>query len=314
MCTESPKISIIMCTYNRKKFLEKAVKSVLNQTFKDFELILVNNGSTDGSDILCENLAKTDNRIRLFHIEENKGASKGKNLGISKASCEYITIVDDDDYCESEMINVLWDLAENYNADISMCGSWNEINGKLEPYFIYNELFVFDKFQALDELLSRKKFNVAPPTKLFKKKLFDGITFKENVLVDDIHVIYKLFAASEKIVAHGKPLYTFRKHTENMTSFIQTNMPSPVLIQEYLLAFEERTNYLSARIKEIVPRARYSEWSYRISMCEKIKGLNGTYEKIYDQMIEDIKSQYEEFYNGKYITQREKDILSNLFL
>lgn len=308
MYAKKPKISVIMSTYNRKSFLTCSVESVLSQTYKNFEFILVNNGSTDGSDIVCKKYAKKDHRIKIINIDENHGASNGKNRGIDIALGDYITIVDDDDYCEPQMLEFLWDLVNKYNADIAICGSWNDFGDRLEPYFIFDDLLVLDNINGLNELLKREKYNVAPPTKLFRKNLFDGIRFKGGVLIDDIHIIYKVFANASTIVTHGKPLYHFRKHDKNMTSFIQSNKLSPNLLDEYLSMYKERTKYLSKKVPEITERARYSEWSYMTSMCNKIEKYQIVgCEKQYNYMVKTLNESREEFLQSPFITEKEKE-------
>ncbi|MEH7384264.1 glycosyltransferase family 2 protein [Bacillus sp. JJ1521] len=312
MCNEIPMISVILCTYNRKCFLSRSIESILAQTYTNFELILVNNGSTDGSDEVCEEYAKKDSRIRLIHISENQGASNGRNVGLDNASCEYVTIVDDDDYCEPQLLAFLWDLISENGADISICGSWNDFDGNLEPYFIFDEYKVYNKLQGIDELLKREKYNTAPPTKLFRKTLFNNIRFPDNVLVDDIHVVYRVFANANKIVVRGKPLYRFTKHASNMTRFIQTEQLSPQLLSEYLYAFQTRTEYLSKKVPEIRDHARYSEWSYMVSMCEKIKKnqLTNCY-SIYNFMIKELQNNISDLLNSQYLTYREINIIKN---
>ena len=303
---DAPSISVIMSTYNRKQFLQRSVESVLSQTFQGFEFVLVDNGSTDGSREICERYAQMDLRVKLIRIAENRGAPIGRNAGLESASADFVTFVDDDDYCEPEMLEFLWYLAKEYQADISMCGSWNEFPDRREPYFIYDELLVLGKVDALHELLKRQKFNVAPPTKLFRKSLFEGIRFKKNVLVDDIHVIYKVFAAANRVVAQGKPLYRFRKHDHNMTVFIHQNRLNANIIMEYLAAFRERTIYLSEKIPEIALRARYSEWSYMISMCKKIQDMNTPdLLSVYDWMIGQLKTDRQEILACPYTTEGE---------
>lgn len=297
-----------MCTYNRNQYLSSSIEDILSQTFNDFEFVIVNNGSTDNSLEICNYYAQKDSRIKLINIKDNKGAPRGRNAGLLAASCEYITLIDDDDYCSPEMLEFLWELSQKYDADISMCGSWNDVDGELEPYFIFNDLLVLDKVQGLNELLLRQKYNVAPPTKLFRKSMFEGIHFKENVLVDDIHVIYKVFANANKVVAQGKPLYFFRKHNGNMTSFIQTNQIAPDVLNEYLYAFQERTKYLSDKVPEIAPRAKYAELSYMISMCDKVPNTL-EYLELRQDMLKKLKVSYDELINGVFITERERRIL-----
>lgn len=311
----SPKISVIIVTYNRYKYLPKSLNSVLNQTFQHYEVILVDNGSTDNTNALCEDYSERDQRIKLITIPKNNGASQGRNAGIDAASCEYITIVDDDDFCESEMLEHLYMNADKYNADISICGSWNDFGNRLEPYFIFDELLILDKVKSLDELLKREKYNVAPPTKLFRRKLFEGIRFIDGVLVDDIHIIYKVFANANTVVASGKPLYHFMKHDGNMTGFIQSNKLTPALLDEYLYMYSERTKYLSNRVPEILSRARCSEWAYMISMCDKIKTYNcKECNKQYMQMINNVYENIKEFWDSPFINERERELIKKHFI
>ncbi|MCW6077027.1 glycosyltransferase [Clostridium sporogenes] len=309
------KISVIIVTYNRKKYLARSLESILSQSFSNFELILVNNGSTDGTGELCKQYSEKDSRIKVISIKENHGASMGKNIGVDAASSEYITIVDDDDYCENGMIEHLVNLADEYNADISMCGSYNNFGNRLEPYFIFNDLLVLDKVKGLNELLKREKYNVAPPTKLFRKSLFEGIRFPEGVLVDDIHVIYKVFAKADIIVVKGTPLYHFRKHEGNMTNFIQSNNLTPELLKEYLTMYKERTKYICGQIPQIKERAIYSEWSYMISMCDKIKKYNCiNCKEQYMYMKNQLMNSYKEIIECSFITKNEFKKLKNIML
>ena len=112
------------------------MESVLNQTFKDIELILINNGSTDGSDEICQKYALQDRRVKLITISCNQGPSLGRNKGLDKAKGDFITFVDDDDYCEPEMLEFLWNLKNSKNADIAICGSWYDYNGTKAPKYI----------------------------------------------------------------------------------------------------------------------------------------------------------------------------------
>ncbi|TCZ76885.1 glycosyltransferase family 2 protein [Paenibacillus albiflavus] len=310
---EIPKITVIMLTYNRKEYLNRSIESVLTQTYRNFDFIIINNGSTDGTDEVVKQYAQEDHRIKLIHVSENRGAAVQRNNGINLAQTEFLTFVDDDDCCEPQMLEVLWNLANEHQADISMCGSWNDFNGRLEPYFIFDELLVLNKIHGLDELLKREKYNVAPPTKLFRKSLFDGIRFKENVRVDDIHVIYKVFTNATTVVAQGVPLYRFTKHGGNMTSFIHNNSLSPAILEEYLSAFRERTEYLSKKVPEIAPRAKYSELSYMISMCDKIiQNCITDCLSLYNRMVETLYRNIDELNRSTFLTEREKNILQRV--
>ena len=117
-------ISIVVPVYNVEKYLHKCVDSILNQTFQDFELILVNDGSTDGSATICETYAATNEKVRVIH-KKNGGLSDARNVGIANAIGEYVTYIDSDDYISKEYLEVLQQLLISNNADIAVGGIQN---------------------------------------------------------------------------------------------------------------------------------------------------------------------------------------------
>ncbi|PEW96957.1 glycosyltransferase family 2 protein [Bacillus sp. R86525] len=265
-----PFISVILLTYNREQYLPVMLESLQNQTFSDYELILVNNGSTDGTAELCTGYAEVDARVKLLTISKNIGASYGRNSGLAAATGEYVVFVDDDDRCEPSMLSFLADLVREENADIAMCGSYNDFGDRLEPYFVCNGRFVFDRLQGLRELLKRQLYNAAPPTKIFRRSLWMGLSFPDNVLVDDIHVIYKVFERAGRIAVWNIAMYYFRKHSSNMTAFIHNKQMTPELLDEYLVMYQTRAEYLSKRAPEIAEDIEKSLFAFMQSMCENI--------------------------------------------
>ena len=307
-------ICVYTVTYNRANLLKRAIESVLQQSFGDFEYVLLDNGSTDETLEICREYSRKDPRVRVFHIDQNS-VSEGFYIALKEASrsAQYFIQFDDDDFAEPDMLEFLYHNAMKYNADISMCGSHTVYqDGSREPYFIYNDLYIMNKAEALVQLLRRKLFNVAPPTKLFRSSTFDT-SFRDNdkrITIGDIHVTYKMFARAEKVVAHGIPKYSFYKHGSNVTSYIQTNVLTPELLEQYLWAFGKRTRYLSRKVPEIRAFVRYSEWSYMLSMCNKIQtfDVKGC-EAQYNQMLASLKKHYAEFSVSPYLTGEEKLVL-----
>lgn len=303
-------VSIILSTYNRQKNLETAIKNVQNQTFRDFEFIIINDGSTDQTAQICRHFAQEDSRIRFINLEKNGGLSNARELGVRLARGEYLTFIDDDDFYENNMIEFLYNLAIDNQADISICGIVMDYGDHTEPLFVYDQLYVFNKVEGLEEFLKREKYNTAPAAKLYKRSLFEHISFLDNVKIDDIHVMYKIFAEAEKVAAHGKPLYRWVRHGNNITSFIQTNKLKPEILDEYIHMQKQRIEYLSAKVPEITPRVRYAAWSYMISMCNKIKTYHcDNCGKQYEQMIQILKENLNEFESSPFITDRERALL-----
>lgn len=306
----NPKISVILSTYNRQKLLPRMLDSLINQEFKEFELILINNGSTDDTKYICEEYAHKDDRIKFYIINENNGPSFARNLGIEKSSTEYLCFVDDDDYCEPNHLSNLYNFAISYNADISITGCVDEYDNQIVPKYKFDGIFEYDKIGGVSEFLKREKFHTAPATKLFKKKLFYDVAFVPDVRVDDIHVIYKLFVNADKVVVSGLPTYRFYKHSGNMTGFIEKDVLTPEILADYLNMQEERIEYISKKIPVLENQVRYAAFSYMISMIEKInKGYSKNCEAKYNFMKEKLLQNKDEFLTSKWITERENNLM-----
>jgi len=304
------KISVIMLTYNREDYISEAIESILSQTERDYEFIIVNNGSTDKSGEIAEMYAKLDNRIKVIHIPKSS-IGKGRNSGLNLAKGNFITFVDDDDIAELDMLEFLYNLAVENDADISICGSGKKVEGKVLPICIFDEYVEMTPSEPVIELLKRKRINAAMPTKMIKRYLFDSIRFNETGKYDDISVTYKYMANARKVVANGMPKYCFIRHEKNNSSFTTNDMLlTPDQLDEYFNAFRERTIYLSEILPDISEYAQYSEWSYMISMCNKIIKNNLTNcSKQLEYIKKELTKHYDEFYCGKYIEEFEKEFM-----
>ncbi|HDT8053597.1 TPA: glycosyltransferase, partial [Enterococcus faecalis] len=149
-----PKISIIVPVYNVEKYLEKCVRSILAQTFTDFELILVDDGSPDSSGAMCDQFAEQDQRVKVIH-KENGGLSDARNAGIEIATGEYLGFVDSDDYIADDMYELLYTNIVKEDADLSICGIYDVYEGK-EPVEKQQQYIVLDKVAAMKMILEAK--------------------------------------------------------------------------------------------------------------------------------------------------------------
>lgn len=282
-------ISVIMLTFNRENFVERAIESILQQTFRDFEFIMVDNGSTDCSGRICDNYAAKDPRVRVIHREHGNIGS-GRNAGLDAARGEYIAFVDDDDYAEPDFLEFLYNLAVENNADVAICGAADKV---------FDEKYVMNAERALIELLWRKRYNMAFPTKMFKRSLMEDLRFPADGKYDDIALMYKLLAKSERVAYHGLPKYTFVRHESNNSAWTtnQSLLTSETL-DEYLRSYHERTEWLSELFPNSAAAFSYFKWSFMISMVEKIKryGLSDC-EELLDIMKSELKVSRKEFLN-----------------
>ena len=254
-------ISVLMLTYNREKMVGRAIESILAQTYRDFEFIIVDNGSTDRSGAVAEEYATRDSRIRVIHrARGNIGA--GRNTALDAARGEYLTFLDDDDWAEPDFLAFLLELLEENDADVAICGATGRV---------YDEKKVMSAEEALIELMWRKKYNVAFPTKLFRRELMEHLRFPVDGKYDDIALMYRLLAEAKRVAYHGLPKYTFYRHPGNNSAWTTDHSKlTPETLQEYLDAYRTRTQWLSEKFPNSAEAFQYFEWSFMISMVEKV--------------------------------------------
>ena len=203
------KVSIIVPIYNVEKYLSKCIESILSQTYKNIEIILVDDGSPDNSPQICDEYAKKDDRIIVIH-KANGGVSSARNAGIDIATGKYIGFVDPDDYIENNMYELMMNKIEEYQANIVICG-----------YDYINENYTVERHYHIqqDEILTQKQFMSMqfdmPPTirhgvvnKLFIAKTLKKIRFPEGInSSEDVYVLAEYTKFIKKAVFIHKPLY-----------------------------------------------------------------------------------------------------------
>lgn len=212
-----PQISIIVPVYKVEKYLHRCIKSILDQTFTDFELILIDDGTPDNSGVLCDEYAKKDSRIVVFH-QENGGAAAARNVGIdwvlTNSESQWITFVDADDWIHPQMLEMLFSgLKYSDNALMSIC---NRV--KVESY---SESFdkVELKCEGYDSLEFYAQFSQlvnVPWCKLFHKSLFVNHKFLVGKLYEDVFLIYKLLYEAKKVVYVDAVLYFYYQNEESV--------------------------------------------------------------------------------------------------
>lgn len=292
-------ISVIMLTYNRENFVSRAIESILGQTHRDFEFIIVDNGSADRSGQIADEYAAKDNRIRVIH-RERANIGVGRNTGLDAARGEHIAFIDDDDWAEPDFLEFLLKLLEENRADISICGAADKI---------FDEKKIMTAEEALIELMWRKKYNMAFPTKLFRRELMETLRFPEDGSYDDIALMYHPLAEAKTVAYHGLPKYTFYRHAGNNSAWTTNHkLLTSETLEEYLTAYRTRTVWLSERFPNSAPIWRYFEWSFMISMVEKIDrlklpGCSGQRMR----MENELRTHHQEFLNAPEILEFEKE-------
>lgn len=293
-----PKISVIMLTYNRERLVGRMIECILAQTFHDFELIIVDNGSTDRSGAIADEYAAKDSRIRVIHRERGNIGS-GRNVGLDAARGDYIAFVDDDDTCEPDFLEFLYNLAVENNAEVSICGAADKV---------FDEQRVMTAEEALIELMWRKKYNMAFPTKMYRREIAVNLRFPVDGAYDDIALMYRLLALPRRVAYHGLGKYTFNRHGGNNSAWTTNHsLLTSQTLDEYLRAYRERTQWLSGLFPNSAAAFRYFEWSLMISMVEKITRLElAGCEQQLAAMKRELSKHYVEFLDCEYILDFEK--------
>lgn len=225
-------ISIVVPVYNIEGYVYRCVDSMINQTYRNIEIILVDDGSIDKSGIICDEFANRDKRIKVIH-KKNGGLSDARNAGIAAANGEYIGFVDGDDYIHQKMYEILLDACIRNNAQMAMCGRKTvDENGNLikEMFTLGGETLYTGK-EAVEHLLRWDSCDSSACDKLYSRILFDKVRYPLGVMSEDYQVTSRLMLSANRIVHVGYSLYNYVQRTERISHQLFTRKRIDVLKQ-----------------------------------------------------------------------------------
>ena len=218
-----PLISIVVPVYNVKQFLTKCLNSIISQTYSNLEIIVVDDGSTDGSATICDDYAKKDKRTSVIH-KENGGLASARNAGIDVAKGTYIGFVDSDDYIEPYMYEKLLQAILKYSCNIAVCGinyvfDDGEVIAKAntEP----EQFFEFP--WAIEEMNTFRLFDMGAWSKLYKRELFADIRFPVGKLSEDFFIMYRLFDLAQGVAYVPDACYNYFQRANSITKSKKIN-------------------------------------------------------------------------------------------
>ncbi|MCB5813449.1 glycosyltransferase [[Ruminococcus] lactaris] len=275
-------VSIIVPVYNVEKYLRRCIDSLLNQTYKEIEIILIDDGSKDRSGAICDEYAEKDLRISCRHIV-NKGVSNARNLGIDMANGEYITFVDSDDYIELDMIEKMMSVAEN--QDLVVCGLCQvELNG--EKNYVYGTRKKYDYsqqdiIQGFFDVPVIKDFMYGPFNKLYVKSLLSDLRFRTDLRIgEDFLFVFEYITRCNTIRIYDCCMYNYEK---------RPNSAMTAAFSEKRLDYIKAVEVIEKICIKDYPcvRKKVLEWGYihRINTCNQL-----------DKNVQ-IKEQYIDNYN-----------------
>lgn len=292
------KISIIIPVYNVAKYLRKCLESVINQTYQNLEIIVIDDGSTDGCDKICDEYAKKDNRIRVIH-QPNKGLSEARNSGLKVMTGEFVGFVDSDDWIEPNFYELLEKRMREKNADIVMMGYYCVYKDKILKCRLFPDDFPYDNMNGL-KALSENKISHVVWNKLYNKKLFNDLVFCKGRLHEDVLITYQLILRASRIeclnvfgyyqimrassichskgdvamdfLAHYELWQDMMKYREKITSDVVHNFYIQTIDFAYLTLFQ---NFISC--KEYYPSAFFQAKQFWKNNRKEIASINWKY-------------------------------------
>lgn len=279
-----PEISIIVPVYNVETYLRKCIDSILTQTFTDFELILVDDGSPDRCGEICEEYANRDSRVVVIH-KENGGLSSARNAGLDAARGEYIGFVDSDDYIKEDMYATLYNHLVSNNADISICGISHCFNNQTAPS---NKQFfdkLTDSISALKLILEGESISVNAVNKLYKRSIFDNLRYPLGKTSEDAYVIVEVMLKASIVHIDTSPKYYY-VHRENSITTREFSEKNLYVVE----AYRRNVELVRERCPEILASAYYRLcWSYTITINKMIAAPNNVIQR-YKNFIKEAKA------------------------
>ena len=283
-------ISVIVPVYNVEKYLDRCVKSILSQSFSDFELLLVDDGSPDRCGEMCDEYAKGDSRIKAFH-KRNGGLSDARNFGIEKALGEYLMFVDSDDYIHEQMLETLHRLITENDADLAVCSAMDVFEGKEVTQVREIREFTLNKTESYKYMLRGDGLPSAC-NKLYKRQTVGEVRFPVGKLYEDGFFTPQILKRVEKTAVTSRPMYYYFRRADSITTkpFRKGDLD---VIEAYDICVRQ--------VRELCPEALpFAEFRYR-----------NAYFNVLDKMLmsDDCKSIPEYKTTVKYLKSHTLDII-----
>ncbi len=259
----TPLISIIVPVYMAEKYLDKCVQSLVDQTYENLEILLVDDGSPDRSGAMCDAWAEKDSRIRVLH-KENGGTGTARNLAIECSKGELIGFVDNDDYISPDMYQLLYSMLDE-KTDIAECGFIPTYDDSAEFPDCGEKPQWFPIQEAMRMHIHDGYFRQVIWNKLYRKELIQDARFPEGITMDDEFFTYKLLGRARGAAHCDKVCYAYRQQPESIT-----HKPYSMKRLTGIRAKEERLEFLREKMPELVPAAEenlYFTCMYAMQMC-----------------------------------------------
>lgn len=238
-----PLISIIVPCYNVEQYLPKCIESILVQTYRNLEILLVDDGSPDRCGEICDEYAKKDSRIKVIH-KPNGGLSDARNAALDVMQGEWVTCVDSDDFITPDYVATLYGLCEKYNCKLAIA-DWYIFPMGTNPVIPKQKIEerFFSSDEALIEMFNQRLFDVSACIKLYHKSLFEGVRYPKDMLFEDLQTTFKTMLKCDTGVAYTNKMiyyYMFRPDSIEGSKFSKTKMDSAIQVFKIMADYDQR--------------------------------------------------------------------------
>lgn len=233
-------VSIIVPAYNIEQYIERSLRSICEQTYRNLEIIVVDDGSTDKTGKIIDEVAAKDSRIIPIH-KKNAGVSAARNTGLAIAKGEYIGFVDGDDVVDKDMYELLVRNAIKYDADISHCGYQMVFPDRVDYYYNTGELRIQDQYQGVYDLIKADKVEPGLGNKIYRNSIVSSKQLDETIKInEDLLFNYHLFKSAKKSVFEDVPKYSYmvRRGSASTSGINRNKIEDPVLVIEKMMKEE----------------------------------------------------------------------------
>lgn len=292
------KLAVIVPVYNVEAYLKKCIESIIGQSFKDFRLILINDGSTDDSGDICDFYEKQDPRITVIH-QANQGLSMARNKGIEESTEDYISFIDSDDAIHKDMLKILYNNLIENQGDVSICGYKPVYEGQvLEDQAQVNNVSLLNNIAAVNRIVEENDtMMIIAWGKIYKTSLFKNIRYPKGKYHEDEFVTYRVLYDAKRVVVTDAKLYYYTQRKESITGdrYSLKRLEKLEGLEEAIYFFKKRNETDLGRKAEIryllniqiaYYRVKY-EMSHQPIVLEKLKR---EYDQGYKELIEDKKN------------------------
>ena len=261
-----PLVSVIVPVYNVERYLPQCLESIVRQTYSSLEIILVDDGSTDGSPALCDEWTKRDPRIRVIH-QQNGGLSQARNTALDAMTGDYVTMIDGDDHVEETFVETLLNCLTEHHADIAVC-EWNMYqDGKLPKHTKqqHADTIVYSREEAINAVFYQDTLTNSACSRLYDAQLWKDIRFPKGLLYEDLAVVYHVLQLTTKVVFCPQVLYFYLQRPESITgTFTQERT-------HVLDILDELEQTIEPQYKKAVQSRRLSAHFNILLLCPKDK-------------------------------------------